>query len=122
MRAEIPSRYDKRRIGVVRSTEDWQGGFLEVLYNFSKDLSLSKKDIDDTIDLGFRYYATGKSKSTNRFVVVAGAIYVATALNGDRRSQERISEVLGITTVSLRKCYRDICDKLLIPYKEEEDG
>lgn len=114
MRAEIPSRYTKRRINTVRSIEDWQAGFLEVIYNAAELLSLSKKDVEDAIKLGFRYYNTGKFRSANRFVIGGGAIYIVTALNGDRRSQERICEVLDITKVSLRRCYRDIYEKLLI--------
>lgn len=118
MKKDFTKNY--RKVGKVRSLKEWQDGFVEIIDSISEELSLSKKDVINATDLGFRYYNTGKNISHNRFVVVAGAVYIATALSGDRRSQERICKVINVTTTSVRRCYRDICDKLNLEGMEED--
>lgn len=110
----------KERIGIVRSVEDWQKGIIKIIEEHAEQLSLTNKEVTDAINLSTRYYLTGKNRSANRFVVASGAIYIATTLNDNKRSQERISEVLRITPVSLRRAYIDICNKLGILEKMEE--
>ncbi len=111
---------DKQKIGIVRSIEDWQKGIIKIIEEHAEQLSLTKKEVTDAINLSVRYYLTGKNRSANRFVVASGAIYIATTLNDNKRSQERICEVLRITPVSLRRAYIDICEKLEILEKMEE--
>lgn len=43
--------------------------------------------------------------------VAAGAVYIAALINGEKRSQERIGIIFGITAVALRENYKKILDE-----------
>lgn len=120
-RVIFPSMYAKKRIGVVKNLEDWHDGFLKVMEEASNELSLSLEETKYATDMGFRYFNTGKNKCANRFVVASGAIYISAFLKGNRISQDRISEVLKVSSVSLRKCYRDIIDCLKMQVEIEDE-
>jgi len=46
--------------------------------------------------------------------VSAAAIYIASVLVGERRTQQEISEVAGVTEVTIRNRYKEIAEKLEI--------
>lgn len=49
--------------------------------------------------------------------VAAAALYIAAVLEGERRTQRDIADVVGVTEVTIRNRYKDIVQKLGI---EEE--
>ena len=40
--------------------------------------------------------------------VVAAAVYIASVLNGEERTQKEIAEVAGVTEVTVRNRYREL--------------
>ena len=52
------------------------------------------------------------SNGRSPVVVCAGSIYVAAAMNKQRRTQREISEITDVTEVSIRNCYKALIDLL----------
>ena len=44
--------------------------------------------------------------------IAAAALYIATVLCGERRTQKNIAEVLGVTEVTIRNRYKELAEKL----------
>ncbi|MFA4860040.1 transcription initiation factor IIB [Methanoregula sp.] len=44
--------------------------------------------------------------------VAAAAIYIASILNGERRTQREVAEVAGVTEVTIRNRYKELAEKL----------
>jgi len=44
--------------------------------------------------------------------VAAAAIYVASILLGERRTQREVAEVAGVTEVTIRNRYKELAEKL----------
>jgi len=55
-----------------------------------------------------RYLISGRSPKA----IAAAAIYIASILEGLDRSQNEISAVTGITEVTIRNRYKELCKKL----------
>lgn len=51
--------------------------------------------------------------------VAAAALYVAAVLNGEKRTQREIADVVGVTEVTIRNRYKEIVNKLGIEEKVE---
>jgi transcription initiation factor TFIIB len=54
--------------------------------------------------------------------VAAAAIYIASILKGERRSQEDVAEVAKITGVTVRNRYKELCEKLGLDLDKEFRG
>jgi len=52
--------------------------------------------------------------------VAAAAIYLATILCNNRRTQRSIAEVAGVTEVTIRNRYKELAEKLRIDVEMEE--
>jgi len=44
--------------------------------------------------------------------IAASAIYIATIMCGEKRTQKEITEITGVTEVTLRNRYKELCNKL----------
>ena len=44
--------------------------------------------------------------------VAAAAIYIASILGGERRTQREVAEVAGVTEVTIRNRYKELAEKL----------
>jgi len=53
--------------------------------------------------------------------VVASALYIASVLEGEKRSQKEIAETVGVTEVTIRKGYREFAEELGV-LEELEDA
>ncbi len=47
--------------------------------------------------------------------VAAAAIYIASILTGERRTQREVAEVAGVTEVTIRNRYKELVEKLKLP-------
>ncbi len=52
--------------------------------------------------------------------VVASALYIATVLGGERKSQKEIAETVGVTEVTIRKGYREFAENLGLMERVDE--
>ena len=44
--------------------------------------------------------------------VAAAAIYIASILSGERRTQREVAEVAGVTEVTIRNRYKELAERL----------
>jgi len=47
--------------------------------------------------------------------VAAAAIYIASIMMNERRTQREVAEVAGVTEVTIRNRYKEIVEKLHLP-------
>ena len=52
--------------------------------------------------------------------VAAAAIYIASLLTGERRTQRSVAEVAGVTEVTIRNRYKELTEKLGLAVEQEE--
>ncbi|WP_393971965.1 transcription initiation factor IIB [Oxyplasma meridianum] len=52
--------------------------------------------------------------------VAAAAIYIASLMTGERRTQRAVAEVAGVTEVTIRNRYKELTEKLSINVEESE--
>jgi transcription initiation factor TFIIB len=50
--------------------------------------------------------------------IAAGAIYIASVLSNQRRTQAEIAAVCGVTEVTIRNCYKQMVEMLDIDFNE----
>lgn len=76
--------------------------------NLSRDVQMKAVDI---LNKAMEMQLTSGRGPTG---VSAAAIYIASVLVGERRTQQEISEVAGVTEVTIRNRYKEIAEKLEI--------
>ena len=52
--------------------------------------------------------------------VAAAAIYVATVLLGEKRTQREVADIVGVTEVTIRNRYKELVEKLGIGEEVEK--
>ncbi|MBO8182437.1 MAG: transcription initiation factor IIB [Archaeoglobus sp.] len=78
------------------------------MLNLSRDVQ--KKAIEIIKKAEERELVSGKGPAG----VAAAAIYIASILYGERRTQKKVAEIAGVTEVTVRNRYRELSEKLAI--------
>jgi len=89
------------------------------ILTFGKELGLTGETIKVGLEIIKRIRSLGEGIGRDPAGVAAAAIYIATKLTGERRTQKRIADVAGVTEVTVRNRYREICERLGLELDED---
>ncbi len=87
---------------------------LDYIPRFCSSLKLSRKVQMKAMDILNKAMNLQLTSGRGPTGVSAAAIYIASVLAGERRTQQEISEVAGVTEVTIRNRYKEIAEKLEI--------
>jgi len=76
--------------------------------SFGRELGLSGETISRAIDIIRRAKQKGVSIGRDPAGIAAAALYIATRLSGEKRTQKAVANVAGVTEVTVRNRYREI--------------
>ncbi|MAG38902.1 hypothetical protein CMO90_02330 [Candidatus Woesearchaeota archaeon] len=116
---ETATGIDKKDIGrnyryVVRemNLKVTQSDPANYISRYVSNLSLSQKTHTTAIKLLEKAQRKEITSGKNPLGLAAAAIYAASKLNEERRTQNEIAEAVGVTEVTLRNRYKDFVDNL----------
>ncbi len=75
---------------------------------FASTLKLSGKVQEKAIDLLKKAISKGLISGRGPTGVAAAAVYIASAVEGERRTQKEVADVAGVTEVTIRNRYREL--------------
>ncbi|AWR98184.1 transcription initiation factor IIB [Acidianus sulfidivorans JP7] len=75
-------------------------------------LGLTGKSITAALEIVEKAKKLGITSGKDPASIAAAAVYIASNLNGERRSQREIAEVSGVTQVTIRNRYRELAREL----------
>lgn len=84
----------------------------DFLNRFSSRLGLSSPTIRTASSLINTIIQEGKTSGCNPASIAAAAIYVSSILCDERKTQEEVAKASGITDVTIRSRYKEICEQL----------
>jgi len=76
--------------------------------SFGRELGLSGETISKAIDIIRKAKQKGVSIGRDPAGIAAAALYIATRLSGEKRTQKAVAGVAGVTEVTVRNRYREI--------------
>jgi len=76
--------------------------------SFGRELGLSGETISKAIDIIRKAKQKGVSIGRDPAGIAAAALYIATRLSGEKRTQKSVASVAGVTEVTVRNRYREI--------------
>ncbi|AFN03480.1 transcription initiation factor IIB chain b [Pyrococcus furiosus COM1] len=79
---------------------------------FADELELSERVRRRTVDILRRANEEGITSGKNPLSLVAAALYIASLLEGERRSQKEIARVTGVSEMTVRNRYKELVMKL----------
>ena len=79
---------------------------------FASDLGLSGEVQSKAVELLDIAISKGLTSGRGPTGVAAAALYIASALCGERRTQRDVADVARVTEVTVRNRYKELCDKL----------
>ncbi len=88
---------------------------------FGRELGLSGETINRGIEILRKVKDSGVNIGRDPAGIAAAAIYIATKLGDERRTQKKVSEVAGVTEVTVRNRYREIVKRLNLSIAEDEE-
>jgi transcription initiation factor TFIIB len=102
----------QRRIRVSNATERNLAFALSELDRMASALGLSR-NVRETAAVVYRK-AVDKNLIRGRSIegVAAAALYIASILCGDRRTQREVADVAGVTEVTIRNRYKELAEEL----------
>ena len=109
-------RYVAREIGIrilPATAAEYIPRFSSLLGLSGKTQAKAKKILGDAVD---EEVTSGKGPTG----VAAAALYIAAVLQGERRTQRDIADVVGVTEVTIRNRYKDLVEKLGIEEEVEK--
>ncbi len=80
--------------------------------SFGRELGLSGETINKAIEIIRAAKKKGVSIGRDPAGIAAAAIYIATRLSGEKRTQKKVAEIAGVTEVTVRNRYREIINLL----------
>lgn len=87
---------------------------IDFIFKVGEELKLNHSVIKQSIDIINRAINYGLLSGRGPMGICAAAIYISCILNDDRRTQSQVAKVAGITEVTIRNRYKEICNKLEI--------
>jgi transcription initiation factor TFIIB len=85
---------------------------IDYIPRFGSDLKLSGEAQSKAIELLNEAQKKGLTSGRGPTGVAAAAIYIASVLTGERRTQRDVADVARVTEVTVRNRYKELCDKL----------
>ncbi|MDK2853194.1 MAG: transcription initiation factor [Thermococcaceae archaeon] len=79
---------------------------------FADELNLSEKVRRKAIEILEEAYQRGLTSGKSPAGLVAAALYIASLMEGEKRTQREVAEVARVTEVTVRNRYREIVNKL----------
>jgi transcription initiation factor TFIIIB Brf1 subunit/transcription initiation factor TFIIB len=89
---------------------------------FCSELKLSEATQSKAIELLKKATDKGLTLGRGPVGVAAAAIYIASALTGEQRTQRDVADAARITEVTLRNRYCEMCEKLRLPWPVGRTG
>jgi transcription initiation factor TFIIB len=86
----------------------------DFLNRFSNKLKLTNASTQKARDLIEKGLETNTITGCSPPGIAAAAIYIASILCDERKTQREIAETAGVTEVTVRNRYKELCDKLNI--------
>ncbi|MGA1872061.1 MAG: TFIIB-type zinc ribbon-containing protein [Thermoplasmatota archaeon] len=87
---------------------------IDYISRFCSRLQLNGNNLSEAIDIVRKAEEIGYISGKDPAGVAASAIYIATLVTGQTRTQGEISEASGVTEVTIRKRYKELIAKLNI--------
>jgi len=84
----------------------------EYVDRFADELELSERVRRRAVELLERAYELGLTSGKSPSGLVAAALYVASLLEGERKTQREVAEVAHVTEVTVRNRYKELVEKL----------
>jgi transcription initiation factor TFIIB len=85
---------------------------IDYVPRFGSDLGLSGEAQSKAIELLKEAQKKGLTSGRGPTGVAAAAVYIASVLTGERRTQRDVADVARVTEVTVRNRYKELCDKL----------
>jgi transcription initiation factor TFIIB len=85
---------------------------IDYIPRFASELELSGEVQSKAIELLKEAQGKGLTSGRGPTGVAAAAIYIASVLCGERRTQRDVADVARVTEVTVRNRYKELCDKL----------
>ena len=85
---------------------------MDYVSRFGSELRLSGETQSKAIELLKEAGKKGLTSGRGPTGVAAAAIYIASVLQGERRTQRSVADVARVTEVTVRNRYKELCDKL----------
>ncbi|MEM2932628.1 MAG: transcription initiation factor IIB [Candidatus Pacearchaeota archaeon] len=101
-------RFIIRKLGVKIKPSDPK----DYITRFASILTLSPKTQQDAIKLLKRKEISELMSGRGPAGIAAAALYVASLLNDERRTQREVADVAGVTEVTIRNRYKELLGKL----------
>jgi transcription initiation factor TFIIB len=90
------------------------------VYRFASELKLSPKTISTSVDIINKAQDVEITSGKGPMGVAAAALYVATLLCNERKTQREVADVAGVTEVTIRNRYKELIEKLKLGDVEKE--
>jgi transcription initiation factor TFIIB len=84
----------------------------DYIARFASVLHLSPKTQNDALKILQKAEASELTSGRGPAGIAAAALYVASLLNNEKRTQREVADVAGITEVTIRNRYKELLDKL----------
>ena len=85
---------------------------LDYIYRFSSELKLSAKTTSKAVEIIKKAQENEITSGKGPMGIAAAALYVATLLEGEKRTQREVADVAGVTEVTIRNRYKELINKL----------
>ena len=85
---------------------------LDYVYRFASELKLNPKTISKAVEIINKAQEAEITSGKGPMGVAAAALYVATLLCNERKTQREVADVAGVTEVTIRNRYKELIDKL----------
>jgi transcription initiation factor TFIIB len=86
----------------------------DFLNRFTSKLKLTQQSLQKANELIEKGHETNTITGCSPSGIAAAAIYIASILCDERKTQKEVAETAGVTEVTIRNRYREFCDKLNI--------
>ncbi|MHA1143542.1 MAG: transcription initiation factor IIB [Candidatus Helarchaeota archaeon] len=87
---------------------------VDFIFKIGDQLQLQHQIIKQSIEIINASIKNGLLSGRGPMGICAAAIYISCILNDDRRTQSQVAKAAGITEVTIRNRYKEICGKLEI--------
>ena len=84
----------------------------DYISRFASKLNLSGEVQAKAIEIINQFIGSGLSSGKGPSSIAAAALYIASILSGDRRTQSEIAQISGVTEVTIRNRYKELSEQL----------
>lgn len=85
---------------------------LDYVYRFASELKLSPKTISKAVEIINKAQKAEITSGKGPMGVAAAALYVATLICNEKKTQREVADVAGVTEVTIRNRYKELIEKL----------